>query len=305
MDMLPKIVIVVGPTASGKTACGVEIAKKFNGEVIAVDSRTIYRGMDIGTAKPPAKKIDNNCFDVDGVVHWGFDLVNPDEKYTVTIFQDYAQKKIEEITKHGKLPILVGGTMLWMDAIVDNLSFPDVPPNLKLRTDLDARDVGDLAQEYLKLDPDGDSLVDIKNKRRLIRAIEVCKETGKPFSELRRKGPKLYEALWIGMSVDRETLCRRINARVGEMVSNGLVNEAKILYQKYGSEASSMSGIGYRELCEYFGGGVTLDEALENIKTNTRRFARRQMTWWKRREEISWVENCANALDLVGKFLSS
>ena len=157
MDLL-KIIAIVGPTASGKSVCGVKIARAFNGEVICVDSRTVYKGMDIGTAKVRNSEPK----------HWGVDLASPDEEYTVAMFQEYAQKKIEEIAKRGKLPVLVGGTGLWMDAVVDNLSFPNVPPDDRIRSELEAREVDDLAREYLKRDPEGADFVDIKNKRRLI-----------------------------------------------------------------------------------------------------------------------------------------
>ncbi len=288
-----QIIAVVGPTASGKSACGIEIARAFNGEVISVDSRTVYRGMDIGTAKV-REEVRHH-----GPVHGGVDLVNPDEEYTAAMFQEYARRKIEEIAERGKLPVLVGGTGLWMDAIVDNLSFPNVPPGAKLRGELEHRGLEELAREYLALDPDGADFVDCKNKRRLVRALEVCRATGKPFSALRTKGPVLYDALWLGMSVPREELDARINVRVDKMIEQGLIEEVRRLQDQYGCHIPSMSGIGYRELCEYFDGVVSLEEALENIKTNTRRFARRQMTWFKRREEIVWVKSCGEAISAI------
>lgn len=303
--MLPKIISIVGPTASGKTARGIEIAKKFNGEVIAVDSRTVYREMDVGTAKPSGRINDGGGFDVDGVTHWGLDLVEPDEEYTVTMFQKFAREKITEVVSRGYLPVLVGGTALWMDAVVDNLAFPEVPPQKDLRAELEARSVESLAEEYEKLDPDGAQEIDLRNKRRLIRAIEVCRVSGKPFSELKQRGERLYEALWLGVSVLQEILDERIGRRVDQMMADGLLDEVKKLKLKYGCDIPSMSGIGYKEICEHLNGGVSLEQAVENIKTNTRRFARRQMTWWKRREGIAWVENCETAVNLVSGFLPS
>jgi len=324
MDLL-KIIAIVGPTASGKSVCGVKIARAFNGEVICVDSRTVYKGMDIGTAKVRNSEPK----------HWGVDLASPDEEYTVAMFQEYAQKKIEEIAKRGKLPVLVGGTGLWMDAVVDNLSFPNVPPDDRIRSELEAREVDDLAREYLKRDPEGADFVDIKNKRRLIRALEVCRVTGKTFSELRQKGHALYDALWIGMSgkagsgsagdVSREELDKRIDNRVDEMIADGLVEEVRRLKDLYGCDIPSMSGIGYRELCTFFDKisndvtessiitgvysnvvtGMGMCEVIEMIKTNTRRFARRQRRWFKRREEIVWVKDCGEAMAAVRLFLSS
>ena len=221
------------------------------------------------------------------------------------MFQKYAQEKISEILERGKLPILVGGSALWMDGVVDNLSFPEVEPQLDLRAELETKSAEDLFEEYKILDPLGADTIDSNNKRRLIRAIEVSQVTGKPFSELKQKGPKLYDALWLGMNVERETLDERISSRVGTMVKDGLVKEVESLKEKYGSEIPSMSGIGYRELCEHFDGGVTLEQALENIKTNTRRFARRQMTWWKRRKEIVWVSGRNEVHELIKSFFKS
>ncbi|KKW35294.1 MAG: tRNA dimethylallyltransferase [Candidatus Giovannonibacteria bacterium GW2011_GWA2_53_7] len=323
MSERPKIIVVIGPTASGKSACGIEIAKAVGGEVICVDSRTVYRGMDIGTAKPrggqDAKRTHfihelfagGRGLDVEGVPHFGLDLVNPDEEYTVTMFQAYTKEKIKEIVGRGHIPVLVGGTGLFMDAVVDNLSFPEVVPDSVLRAELETHRVEDLAKEYLELDPEGEAFIDVQNKRRLIRAVEVCRVTGKPFSELRKKGPKLYDALWVGKDVSKEELDGRIDKRVDEMIADGLVDEVRGLMKRYGVQTPALSGIGYRELCAFFCGAVSpvtgeklkLVEAIEQIKTNTRRFARRQMTWFKRREEIVWVKDGDEAVALAKAFL--
>lgn len=294
--------------------------------------------MDIGTAKVGSEfgvrskhspNLQPPTFNLQ-LPHWGLDLARPYEDYTVAMFQEYAQKKIREIAARGRVPVLVGGTGLWMDAVVDNLSFPDVPPGAKLRAELETRGLDELAREYLLLDPDGADFVDLKNKRRLIRAIEVCRATGKPFSTFRTKGPtsggkgpKLYDALWIGMDVPRDELDTRINARVERMIAEGLVEEVRRLKEEYGCDIPAMSGIGYRELCPFFaitgvddtrqsmfmGGSGDVDtsegmqEVVEEIKTNTRRFARRQRRWFKRRKEIVWVKGCEEALKQVEAFL--
>ena len=313
MSKLPRIISIVGPTASGKSSCGISIAKKFNGEIIAVDSRTVYRGMDIGTAKPVGKKSDarslmqmvegGQSLLVEGVPHWGIDLLDLDEDYSVSLFQEYAKKKIEEIRKRGKLPVLVGGTGLWMDAIVDNLTFPEVEADPVLRASLEERFLGDLFHEYKQRDPAGALEIDRNNKRRLIRALEVTKLTGKPFSSLRTKGPMLYDVLWLGMEVEKEELATRISDRVDAMVASGLIDEVRALKDRYESAVPLVSGIGYKEIIEFLDGDVKLVEAIENIKTNTRRFAKRQGTWFKRRKEIHWVKDCDEGMDLVKEFI--
>lgn len=323
---LPKIITVVGPTASGKSACGIEIAKRFGGEVLCVDSRTVYRGMDIGTAKVVGdrgagaggrERSIHELFSggkgvyVEGVSHWGIDLVDPDEPYSISQFQSYARRVIQDILDRGHVPVLVGGTGLWMDAVVDNLSFPDVPPHPEVRQALEKLPLEDLQAEYRALDPVGAETIDLQNARRLIRAIEVCRVTGRPFSELRKKGPKWCEALWLGMDVPKEELDARIALRVDHMIVDGLLDEVRVLKEMYGWELPSMSGIGYRELVEYFLGVVSpvtgeklkLIEAIETIKTNTRQFAKRQLTWFKRREEIVWVTSVNDAVEETEKFL--
>ena len=319
MPDLPKIVAVVGPTASGKTACGLEIARAFDGEVLAVDSRTVYRDMDIGTAKPSFdEKRDDVALPtsihalfsggkpkmVDGIPHWGFDLAEPSEDYSVAEFQGYAVRVIADILSRHRLPVLVGGTGLWMDAIVDNLSFPEVPPNKTLREEFERRTTDDLFAEYQRHDPQGAEEIDRDNKRRLVRALEVCRETGQPFSTLRKRGPEKYHALWVGMDVPKEVLEQCIGERVNQMIAKGLVSEVRRVRERYGADAPALFAIGYREICEFFDGYLSLEAAILEMKKNTRRFAKRQMTWFKRREEIVWVGECEEALAEVGAFVT-
>lgn len=298
-----KLLVIVGPTASGKTALGIELAKRFNGEVISVDSRLVYRGMDIGTAKPEGvwseasiergsiKQLfgTRQTFLVEGVPHWGIDLVDPDEEYSVAQFKKYADEKIAEITKRGKLPILVGGTGLWVRAVVDDLNLTETPPNPELRAKLEARHLDDLYAEYKRLDPEGAEVIDRDNKRRVVRALEVTLATGKPFSEQLRRGVGKYDVFQIGLLVERETLNERINLRVEEMIANGLVNEVRKLRDAFGCDTESMTSIGYRQICRFLEANSSLADAIEETKKATRAYAKRQMTWFRRDERINWI----------------
>ena len=267
--MLSRILVIVGPTASGKTQLAINLAKRYKGEVLCVDSRTVYRGMDIGTAKVKDRQ---------GIAHWGLDFVDPDEKYSIAEFKAYAEKKIAEILARGHLPILVGGTRLWIDAIVDNLDLPSVPPNSELRAEFETLSLDDLQKRLLDLDPDGGNVVDIKNKRRVIRALEVLATTRKTLAVMRQKGQPKYEATKIGIDVPIKELERKINARVEEMFKNGLIEEVERLRALYGADAPALSGIGYRHT------------NLDAIKKETRHLAKRQTTWFKRDPRIIWTD---------------
>jgi tRNA dimethylallyltransferase len=315
---LPKLIAIVGPTASGKTALGIEIAKMIGGEVVSVDSRMIFTGMDVGTAKPEGEwktgeisiggRIDQlfgarKEFFVEDVPHWGIDLVEPDQEYSVADFKKYAEQKIKEILKRGHVPIFVGGTGMWLSAVIDNLDLSSTPSDEKLRAQLEEKSIGDLYHEYKQLDPIGAKTIDRENKRRVLRALEVSMLTGKPFSQLQTRGPQKYDVLQIGLSIERETLNERINWRVDEMIAKGLVNEVRSLKEKYGCEIDAMTGIGYRQICEFLDGRSSLKDAMEEIKKDTRHYAKRQMTWFKRDARIQWIANRQEATTLVESFL--
>ncbi len=297
--MIPKILAIVGPTASGKSDLAITFAKQLGGEVICVDSRTVYRGMTIGTAKPIGQKewsggeviwkIGDAALIVDGVRHWGIDLVDPNVEYSIADFKKYAEEKIEEILHRGNLPILVGGTALWMNAITQNLDLPEVPPDPTLRAELETQTAEALYQQLLKLDPGSEAFIDPFNKRRLIRALEVCIKTGKPFSELRRAGELKYDVTTIGIEIDRDELRRRIDARVDQMIAHGLIDEVRYLKDKFGCDVPAMSGIGYRQICFFLEGRANLEAAIADTKADTWQFAKRQLTWWKSRTDIHWV----------------
>lgn len=284
---LPPLIVILGPTASGKTGMAIKLAKKYNGEIICADSRTIYKGMDIGTAKPGPRKstrMNHKCSLINGVPHYMIDMVRPDQEFTVAQFKEQAIKIIKDIQKRGKLPFLVGGTGLYISAIVDNWQMPAVPPNKKLREKLEKQtkryDSGYLYQKLLKLDPRAKDFIQKENLRRVIRGLEVCLLTKKPFSQLRQKGEPMFKVQQIGIKIPRKQLYKRINQRVDKMIKIGLVGEVKKLSKKYSWHLPAMSGLGYRQIGLYLQNKIGLDEAIELIKKETRHYAKRQMTWF-------------------------
>ena len=236
---------------------------------------------------------------VDDVPHWGLDLVDPDEDFSAAQFKDYAEKKIADILKRGKLPVLVGGTGMWIWSIVDNLSLTETPPDPVLRAELEKRHLDDLFAEYKRLDPDGAEVIDRDNPRRVIRALEVTKKTGKPFSAQMTKGESLYNAIQIGLDVEREELNARIDNRVDEMIAKGFVNEVRALKESYGCDAPGMSAIGYKQICSFLDGKSSLADVIAETKIATRKYAKRQMTWCRRDDRIKWVKGEADAINAV------
>lgn len=312
-----QVIAVVGPTASGKTDAGVRIAQAVDGEVVCVDSRTVYRGMDIGTAKVRGEKGDHVAqatsikalFEpapimVDGVPHWGVDLVDPVEPFSVADFVAYAKKKINDIVARGKVPVLVGGTGLYFRALLDGLTLTDVEPDLGLRAELEAKATEDLVEMLGERDPDAAASIDLQNRRRLVRALEIVMTTGKALKAQQQKVVTPYEVTWIGMEIDRERLYENINYRVDVMVAEGLVDEARGLLAKYGSESQAMSGIGYRQLADFFQGKITLRAAVDLIKTDTRHYAKRQLTWFKADQRVLWAHSVAQAIAFAKSALS-
>ena len=275
----PKMIVVLGPTASGKTDLAIDLAKKFNGEIITADSRTIYKGMDIGTAKPKELK---------GVPHYLIDIVSPNEDFNVALFKQEAVKKIDEIIERGKLPILVGGTGLYIKSIIENLDFPSVKADEKLRNKLEKKNTEELFEMYKNLDEEGSLKIDKNNRRRLIRAIEVSLSLKEPFFKERKKEP-IYDVLQLGIKINKKELEERIKKRVDKMIKQGLEKEVRKLSKKYGFNIPPMQTIGYREWQDYFDKKENLENTIEKIKTNTIKFAKRQMTWFKKDKTIKWI----------------
>lgn len=297
----PKIIAIVGPTASGKTSLSIKLAKKFNGEIISADSRQIYRGMDIGTAKATKKEQK-------AVKHYLIDIKNPNQNYTVAHFKKDAMLVIKKILKNKKIPFLVGGTGLYVQAVIDNLDIPKVKPNKKLRTklekDLNKYGIKYLFNQLIQLDPEAQYIVDPNNPRRIIRALEICLITGKPFSKQRRKKERIFEALKIGINLPKEFLYKKIDQRVDLMIKQGLIQEVKKLIQKYGKNCQSFDAIGYREIINFLNKKISKEEAINQIKHNTKLFAKRQITWFKKDTEINWISNYNDAEKLIKDFLN-
>jgi len=303
-----KLVVLLGPTASGKTDWGLRLAKKFNGEIISADSRQIYTKMSIGTAKPDGewkREGAHKVFYTDGIPHHLVDFVDPGKQFTLADFRDLAVKYIKRAIRRKHVPILLGGTGLYIQAVTDNLDIPRVPPNKKLRLGLEEKNLHSLVSLLKKLDPKALSLVDLRNKRRIIRALEVTIMSGEHFSSQRQKGESLFDTLKIGIKMPREELYRRIDMRTDEMIEKGLVSEVQALSrQKYGWQLPSMSGIGYRQFKPYIEGKTALAEAIAALKRDTRRYAKKQMTWFRRDAKIRWCTEYEEAERLVDEFLN-
>lgn len=302
---LPKIIVILGPTASGKTDLGLSLAKKLNGEIVSADSRQVYKKMDIGTAKPVGEWVKKEYI-VDGVSHHLMDIVGPGKDFSLADYKALATKSIENILSRNKLPIVVGGTGLYIQALVDNLDIPKIAPDRSLREKLEKKKPTELVEMLAKIDPDTAQVIDLKNPRRVLRALEVVMQSGESFFKQRTKSKPLYQVLQIGIDLPREELYSRINFRVDRQIGEGLVEETKGLAKKYKWSLPSMSGIGYRQIGLYLRGEATLNVAIDILKRDTRRYAKRQMTWFKRDKKIVWIKNTDLALTekLVKEFLA-
>ncbi|MBD3311064.1 MAG: tRNA (adenosine(37)-N6)-dimethylallyltransferase MiaA [Candidatus Magasanikbacteria bacterium] len=304
---LPKLIVILGPTACGKTSWSLKLSKKFNGEVISADSRQIYKKMDIGTAKEPGEWKRNGLrktYYIEGIPHHLLDFLDPGKRFTVAEFRDKALKYAKMAQKNDRIPIIAGGTGLYIQSIVDNYRIPRIPPNKKLRQSLEEKQNKELVRLLEKMDQKAAKRIDRNNKRRIIRALEVCILSGESFSEQREKGEPLFETLQIGIDVPREVLYDRINMRVDEMMKMGLLKEIEgLLKQKYSWSLPSMSGIGYRQFKGYFEGEKKLEECVNLLKRDTRRYAKRQIAWFKRDQRINWMSDYEEAEKLVKTFL--
>lgn len=308
---LPKVIVLLGPTASGKTEWGLKLAQKFSGEIIAADSRQIYKRMDIGTAKPAGEwrwhatwKGIRRTYYVNDVPHHLVDIINPGKRFTAAEFRDRAVKYIKMAEMNKNLPIIVGGTGLYINALVDNFYIPRVPPNTKLRESLESKTHEQLLSLLTILDPESARTIDPNNKRRIIRALEVCIFTGKPFSSQKKKGEQMFWFLQIGIETPREVLYGRIDGRIDLMVKKGILKEVEgLIKRKYSWNLPSMSGIGYRQFKPYLENKITPEECVQNLKRDTRHYARRQMTWFRRSKDIVWCKSYEEAEQRVEEFL--
>lgn len=275
---------MVGPTASGKTAFAVKTALMNNGEIISADSRLVYKGFDIGTAKPTIEERQ-------GIEHHLIDIVEPEVDYSVANFFDDAKIAIEKIIQKGKTPIVVGGTGLYFRILLEDFDLPRVEADYELRKELEEKETAELHEMLKKLDPVSAQRIHFNNKVKIIRAIEVCKLLEKPLSAAAGKKEPEYDVEWIGLNPpDRAVLYDRINRRVDEMIERGLVQETEMLLAKHGRITNFVNTIGYQEILEYLDGKISLEEAVDKIKQNTRRYAKRQLTWFRRNKLIKWLE---------------
>lgn len=284
----PHVLVIVGPTAVGKTALGVRLAEVFAGEIISADSRQIYRRMDIGTAKPTAEERAR-------AVHHLIDIVDPDYNFTLTEYQDAAYATIADVRARGKLPIIVGGTGQYVTATLEGWQVPDVPPDLRLRDELEAYAAAHGAEALFArlaaLDPGSVGLVDPRNVRRVIRAYEVTIVSGTPFSQQRRRAAPGWATLEIALTMDRARLDARAEARIDTMIDRGLLDEVRGLHAMgYDWRLPSMSGLGYAQLGDYLRGECTFAEAVYQFKADTRLFIRRQYTWFRKHGAVRWVD---------------
>ncbi|HOZ36631.1 MAG TPA: tRNA (adenosine(37)-N6)-dimethylallyltransferase MiaA [bacterium] len=294
----PKIVVILGPTASGKTKLAVSLAQKFNGEIISADSRQIYRGMNIGTGKDLNEyRIQNST-----IPYHLIDIKNPNQKFNVANYKKLALAKIKEITQRGRLPFLVGGTGLYISALVDNYQIPKIKPDVKIRKKLASLSLPAKQKMLKRLDPISFKTIDLKNPRRLDRALEVCL-SGQKFSALKKVAEPLVDPLLLGLDIPREKINQKINARVEHMIQSGLIQETKTLIKKYGSAAVPLQTIGYQEIINYLNHQSTPEQALNLIKTHTHQYAKRQMTWFRRNQRIHWLTKPSEAQKLIKKFL--
>lgn len=304
MTLPPPLLLILGPTAVGKTDLAIELALRLNGEVVSADSRLFYRGMDIGTAKPSAGEMR-------GVRHHLIDVANPDETWSLALFQREARRVIEGIYQRGHLPLLVGGTGQYVRAVTEGWIPPEVQPDERLRGILEKlaeeHDVYWLHAKLKILDPAAADSIDPRNLRRSVRALEVILTTGQPFSAQRRAAGSPYRLIAIGLKRPREELYQRVDLRIEAMFARGLLDEVQSLIEKgYSPNLPSMSAIGYREAAAVLRGEITIEEAKTQMKRLTRIFARRQANWFKETDpSIRWFEAGHVSVEEIENFARS
>lgn len=289
---LPRFIGILGPTAAGKSALGIALAQRFNGEIVSADSRQVYRGMDIGTAKvTPAERAL--------VHHHLLDIADPQHPYSAAQFQHAAISALNDILSRGRVPFLVGGSPHYIQAVVDNLAMPQVPPQPELRAALERRSLADLLAQLEQLDPLSAATIDRNNPRRVLRALEVCLVTGKPFSEQRAAGEPLYDALLLGISWPRPELYARIDRRIDARMQQGLVQEVeRLLDQGLTHERLDALGLEYRFVSRLLRGEfATETEMVQRLKYATHDFVRRQLTWFRKDARIQWIEGGDNMVE--------
>ena len=277
-----KIISISGPSCTGKTELAINLAKELNGEIISVDSRQIYKELDIGTAKPTASEMQ-------GIKHHLIDIININSEYSVANFCDDAEKIIKEINEKGKTPILAGGTGLYFRVLLQDFDLPRVAPDKELREQLNKKSSSELYEMLTDIDFETAKKIHFNNKVKIIRALEVCLKLNIPMSQAQKKKENKYSTYWIGLRAkDRNYLYERVNKRTDNMVKTGLIDEAKKLFEKYPENNILMNTIGYQEFKPFFDGSINLEDAVEQLKQNTRRYVKRQLSWFNANNNIKW-----------------
>ena len=286
----PTVIVIAGPTASGKSRLAVELAKRINGEIISADSMQIYKEMNIGTAKITSEEQQ-------GIKHYMLDFVSPNERYSVSSYKKQAEKFIEEILKRGKTPIICGGTGLYIDSLIYNIEFleEDIDETYrnKLNQIAETEGLEKLYNMAVEIDPEAMQKISKNDQKRIIRVLEIYHKTGKTKTEQdleSRKNEVRYNYKVFVINTDREILYDRINKRVDKMIDNGLINEVKSILQKYDEFPTAMQGLGYKEVVNYLNNNLSKEEMIEKLKMETRRYAKRQITWFKKNKEAYWID---------------
>lgn len=301
-----KVIVICGPTASGKTALSIEVAKKINGEIISCDSMQIYKDMNIGTAKPTKEEMGK-------IKHYLIDYVLPTERYSVAEYKKDAKKAIKEVIEKGKTPIIVGGTGLYVDSLIYEIEYPEIKFDeeyrKKLEKEVEEEGLEKLYEKAKKIDPIAIQKISKTDKKRILRVLEIYHATGKTKTEQeiisRQKEPeyayKVYGLLW-----DRQKLYDRINLRVDIMIEQGLIEEVKTILKKYSEFPTAMQGLGYKEVVQYLNKEITKEEMIEKIKQETRRYAKRQMTWFRKNKQTIWLnaEDKQNNINIISEGIS-
>lgn len=304
--MKQKVLVIAGPTASGKTKISIELAKRLNGEIVSADSMQIYKNMSIGTAKPTEQEKE-------GIPHYMLDFLEIGESFSVAQYKNMAMEYIENILTRGKLPIVVGGTGLYINSITEEINYDDkAEENKELRKELEkiSKIQGNavLYEELKKVDSEAAKRIHINDTRRIIRALEVFKTTGLTITEYQKKSKqndKKYDYKIVGLYMEREKLYNRINDRVDTMIENGLIDEAEDIIEEIKSKGklTSFQAIGYKEFVPYFNGEITLNEAIDSVKQESRRYAKRQITWFKRTYGLNWVNVDKNFNEVIEEII--
>lgn len=297
-----KVVVIGGPTASGKTNLSIRLAQKINGEIVSADSMQIYKEMNIGTAKPDEDERQ-------GIKHYMMDIINPDERYSVADYKRQAKIAIQEIINKGKTPIVVGGTGLYIDSLIYEIEYVDIQTDLEYRKQLEERvekeGLQKLYEEAKKIDEYAMEKISPNDKKRILRVLEIYKQTGKTKTQLDKQSRKdvQYAYKVFAINMDREILYNRINKRVDIMIQKGLIDEVKQIYNKYKMFPTAMQALGYKEVVEYLEDKITKEEMIEKIKQESRRYAKRQLTWFRKNKQTIWLDGQENIETNINRIL--